>query len=225
MDKSAQHLVLEYARMHEAAFDFKAISPFEYLDQGCTLASTCTSSLPENLCSFDNYINSLRTSIEQDLRTEKLHVSKKDGCFLSTVIQEARLENINIDRNWNSLLPPLNRLGNLKVEPPLVHSDRELDLLSLKQRSVLSLDAIKSSFVQKAFLHLHKRGFQDGSQQIVNEVVEDLKGERLKCTKESLKLIQNARKSGDLSIHGKRGIERFLTHEKVSKQRISDKLC
>lgn len=225
MEKTALYLALEYARTHEEAFNFKAISPFEYLDQGCTLAcasTTSTSSFPENPSSFNNYINSLRTSIEEDLKTEKLHVSKKDGCFLSTVIRKARLENVNIDENWNSLLPPLNRLENLKLGLPLIISDCELDLLSLKQRSRLSIDAVKSSFVEKAFLHLHKLGFQDSRLQIVNEVVEELKGERLECTKESLKLIQNATKKGELSIHDKGNIESTLTHDKVSKQRISD---
>lgn len=217
MTKLANLSVLEYARSHEAAFDFTAVNPLEYLDQSCELPSINLPLHQESQSSFDNYINSLHASVEENLRTEKFDVSKNDGRFLSTIIQRARVGSININTYWDSLLPPFNHLARLKLEPPLLQSNRKVNLPSIRRRSLFSIDSIKSPLVETANNTSSHGSFWD----TVNAMEEGLKRERLECTKESFKLIQNARSCvPDTGRH----IESILTSNKVSKRRILGKI-
>ena len=223
MDTPENHSVLEYARSHGVASNLASINPLEFLDQTCRPSSTTDSPHRDLQFSFDDSIISFHKSIEQSLRSEKLDIDKDDGRFLSTIIRKAKVENLATKTTIDHLLPSLNRLDKLKLEPPLLRADCELDLLSLKRRSLHSSDVIKPSLVQKELEHLQHLSHQWKFEDITNEIEDELRRERLDCTKESLKLIQNAKRSGELSIHGH--IKRSLDQHRVGKQTISIELC
>lgn len=175
--------VLDYARAHGVAFDFVAISPLKYIDQ---IGDILSPRIQVNQRALDDYTSVLDSTI----RTEKLDVSKDDALFLSTVLQEARAERTTSGVNWDSILPAPHRHDKIKLEPPLIKSDAELDLSSLKRRSLLDLNDIPLPTEPATSI---------GCQNVLLDVTEEIQKDRLECTKESLGLIQDARRSGELS--------------------------
>jgi hypothetical protein len=174
--------VLDYARSHGIAFDFVAISPLKYIDQ---ISDILSPRIQVNQRALDDYTSAL----DSTTRTEKLDVSKDDALFLSTVLQEARAERTTSGINWDSILPA-HRHDKIKLEPPLIKSDAELDLSSLKRRSLLDLNDIPLPAEPAT-----STGCQNG----LLDVTKEIQKERLECTKESLGLIQDAKRSGELS--------------------------
>lgn len=222
MDTPDSHSILEYARSHGVASSFEGIDPPDYLQQNW--ASLFPTIPPHRYpqCAFDDSILSLHKSIEQSLKTEKLDIDKGDACFLSTIVQKARVENITTKINSGHLLPSPNRLNKLKIEAPLLKADCELDLFSPKRRSLLCVDVIKPLFVEKELQRLQSSGCKWKFEDITNELENELERERLDCTKESLKLIQNTKRCRELSIH--KHIESRLNQHTVSKQIVSTEL-
>lgn len=183
--------VLDYARSHGVAFDFAAVNLIDYVDQNCDIPSTALPSQQETQHAFEDHISSVHASIEGNIQTEKLDVSKDDARFLSTVIRKSKVEGKDNNINWDSLLPSLDLLERIKLEVPLLKIDAELRLSSIRQRSVLDLSEIQ----------LPAAPLVPDCQSPLVDIRDEIKKERLECTKESLKLIQNARRRCELP-HG-----------------------
>ncbi|RJE26219.1 hypothetical protein PHISCL_01467 [Aspergillus sclerotialis] len=222
MDTPDNHSILEYSRFHGVASSFAGTDPLEHLDQSCRPSFPTVPPHRYPQIAFDDSIVSLHKSIEQSLETEKLDIDKGDACFLSTIIQKARVENVTTKINSDDLSPSLNRLNKLKLEPPLLKVECELDLFSLKRRSLLCVDVIKPSFVEKELQRLQSSGCQWKFEDIANEIEDELERERLDCTKESLKLIQNAKRCRELSINEHIGSS--LDQHKIRPYSLSDPL-
>lgn len=199
MAKLQDTSVLDYARSNGIAFDFLSLNPLEHIDQFQLPHPTSLSLPPES--HFVDYISSLHAFLEHEIKAEKLDIGKSDAQFLSTVIHQARAEVDIAD-----ILP---RQETLKIEPPLLKADAELDLSSLKRQSLLSLGSIKVPSPESGLQHLSVEASQRDLFNIPNELGDRIKGERLECKKESLRLIQNARCDG-ISVHDIEGIQSEL---------------
>ncbi|OJJ37698.1 hypothetical protein ASPWEDRAFT_182542 [Aspergillus wentii DTO 134E9] len=190
--------LLEYARFHGIAADFtSANNALEYVNQIHEIASEDLTSHEENVATFESHLSTVQSRIEQDLRKEKLDLRKEDARFLSMIIRDVKAEQIDID--WDSLLPSFNRIRRLKVETPILHIDSDTDILSLKKPVSYDHDDIELPPAEK-YPRDCQMDILDSFLGMADKTIGNMKMEKLDCTKDSLVMIQNARKCVDLSL-------------------------
>lgn len=159
----------------------KTSNPLEYFDQ--TLASE------KDTLSNERPLSGLGQrflGLEKINHKEKLNVSRKDALLLSAVAWDARRKRTDI--NWDNFLPSLFRNEDLKTTVPTFET-HHVACPSLSEKMGLQRHGMESP-VQREGCPCAPRNF--GSH--VESVIGELKNERLRCSKESLVLIQNARK-------------------------------
>ncbi|KAI9930537.1 hypothetical protein MW887_011291 [Aspergillus wentii] len=184
--------LLEYARFHGIAADFtSANNALEYVNQIHEIASEDLTSHEENVATFESHLSTVQSRIEQDLRKEKLDLRKEDARFLSMIIRDVKAEQIDID--WDSLLPSFNRIRRLKVETPILHIDSDTDILSLKKPVSYDHDDIELPPAEK-YPRDCQMDILDSFLGMADKTIGNMKMEKLDCTKDSLVMIQNARK-------------------------------
>lgn len=191
MDQNQGPSLLEYARFHGMAYPSSTVNPLEYIDQ---ILENSPCSEDECLPASNGHNTTPWESIKPQLSSEKLNLSKNDSLLLSTVIRGMRAERVQV--NWDDCLPLSPRIEGLKVEPPALTTHHESDMATLassvrsgRGNEVLSLLQTCLPYSLPRF----STGFNMGY-----EIEEKVKKERLNCTRESLLLIQNARKCGDI---------------------------
>ncbi|KAE8414038.1 hypothetical protein BDV36DRAFT_303620 [Aspergillus pseudocaelatus] len=200
MENSQKPSLLEYARFYGIARDFAAVDPLTYIDE-----TTSETPLPRDaLSEFQDYIYKTQRNVEHDLRKEKLNVRKESARLLASVIQDARAEKLDID--WDELLPKFSQVDELKVQLPILYDDSIMD--TLRYTSPLRYDENK----------IEIRPFDESCQKLKDEdikadilakadqVLKDIMPEKLKCSRESMLLIQKARDRGSLPFADLEGL-------------------
>lgn len=190
---SAKHepSLLEYARFHGIARDYTVINPSEQLGHSLKLPTDDPSVPEDKLKSLDKYLLTTQESVEKAIREEKLNVRKEDARLLSAVLRDVRT--YEFDFNLEDHLAAFHRLDKLKLEPPIFTLDYETRL-ALPQSPVLyDTEGLNLAPLEEApeyhFETLVK----------ADEINEDIRNEKLSCTKKSFMLIQDAMKLGNVS--------------------------
>ena len=184
--------LLEYARFYGIARDFTAVDPITNIDE--TASET---PLPRDaLSEFQDYIYETQRNVEDNLRKEKLNVRKESARLLASVIQDARAEKLDI--NWDELLPKFSQVDELKVQLPILDNDSILD--TLRYTSPLRYDENKIE-IRPLDEPCQKLKDEDITADLLtkaDQVLKDIMPEKLKCSRESMLLIQKARDCGGL---------------------------
>lgn len=191
---SAKHepSLLEYARFHGIARDYTAINPSEQLDHSLELPTDDPSVSEDKLKSLDKYLLTAQESVEKAIREEKLNVRKEDARLLSAVLRDVRTH--EFDFNLEDHLAAFHRLDKLKLEPPIFSLDYETRS-ALPQSPVLyDTEGLDLAPLEEApecqFETLVKKA---------DDINEEIRNERLNCTRQSFMLIQDAVKLGNAS--------------------------
>ncbi|OOO13836.1 hypothetical protein OAory_01024310 [Aspergillus oryzae] len=184
--------LLEYARFYGIARDFTAVDPITNIDE--TASET---PLPRDaLSEFQDYIYETQRNVEDNLRKEKLNVRKESARLLASVIQDARAEKLDI--NWDELLPKFSQVDELKVQLPILDNDSISD--TLRYTSPLRYDENKIE-IRPLDEPCQKLKDEDITADLLtkaDQVLKDIMPEKLKCSRESMLLIQKARDCGGL---------------------------
>lgn len=219
--QSPEPSLLEYARFYGIATNFTAVNPFSYVDHTCEISHQ--SIIPDhdqeesrNQSAFGIHLSTAHASIEGTPRKEKLNISKDDAQFLSGIIRNAKTKTTtNVeDIDWEShLLSSRNRqTGNLlKLEMPLLRRTDDEHEFNAANRTLSDHDEIDlSSFSLNAGAEdseLEDLGFLDHIFQETGEVARRIQTEKLDCARDSLLLIQDIKRCGNL---GATDIEAFF---------------
>ena len=228
MSNSQENPLLSYAHYHSIASSLPVTSLLQSAETMCA-ATTTTKQEPstiiisqnkiaERLDSFNSYISSLRASVEEALRTEKLDLSREDAGFLSTVVRNAK-GGSESTVDWDAVLPSRQRVKRLKVETPLFGLAEELSLSPIKNEGPLDLSAVKLPSIESAS---EKTRGNSSCLDVRDALGDKIAKEKLGCTRESFKLIQDARECGRISFDDIRShIEQDLRAHQVSRQQAS----
>ncbi|KAB8238097.1 uncharacterized protein BDW43DRAFT_306793 [Aspergillus alliaceus] len=214
MDAPQEPSLLEYARFYGIARDFTAVDPLTYVDETYHTASQ-TSPLPQNtLSEFQSYIYETQKNVESDLRKEKLNVSKESARLLSSVIQQAKAETIDI--NWDNILPEFNRADKLKVELPTINTESIME--TGQYRSPLRYDLSKVGIrpLNESCQKLKDEDITAALLAKADEVLKDTMPEKLTCSRESMLLIQKARDCSDFPFSDLEGLLEEMIPDQAS---------
>ncbi|KAE8392945.1 hypothetical protein BDV23DRAFT_170591 [Aspergillus alliaceus] len=214
MDAPQEPSLLEYARFYGIARDFTAVDPLTCVDETYHTASQ-TSPLPQNtLSEFQSYIYETLENVESDLRKEKLNVSKESARLLSSVIQQAKAETIDI--NWDNILPEFNRADKLKVELPTINTESIME--TGQYRSPLRYDLSKVGIrpLNESCQKLKDEDITAALLAKADEVLKDTMPEKLTCSRESMLLIQKARDCGDFPFSDLEGLLEEMIPDQAS---------
>ncbi|KAJ9322331.1 hypothetical protein DTO027B5_4884 [Paecilomyces variotii] len=180
--------LLDYARFHGIAIDHQSINPLDQVPQphesiNDTLAD------PPDVPIIDS--SKFHSTLEQELRSEKLEIPKDAARLLSSVVQAASRKSIDID--WNSFLPDRHRIRKLKLDLPLVK--RNLDLSTSPVRAErIALDPVQLQLPREDVEDEHDEGLGFPKQYIdlSDRIWKEVSTERLDCSREDLELLQKA---------------------------------
>lgn len=196
MDNLSNPSLLDYATFHGIATPADTTCPLDCLNTLTDQAYNNNAS-PKNdhLSILENHLS----TIEQGLHEERLNLSKKDALFLSATARDARTNHTDI--NWDKYLPSMRQIESLRVETPALMTHHETDLALLKQHAFFNRREVVSSLLRGSLPYpLVPEGSSDGFREPGLEIIETLKSEKLNCSRESLGLIQNAMRCGDIGL-------------------------
>ncbi|KAB8208155.1 hypothetical protein BDV34DRAFT_233673 [Aspergillus parasiticus] len=192
--------LLEYARFYGIAQDFTAVDPITNIDE-----TAYETPLPRDaLSEFQDYIYKTQRDVEDSLRNEKLNVRKESARLLASVIQDARAEKLDI--NWDELLPKSSQVDELKVQLPILDNDSIMD--TLRYTSPLRYDENKVEIrpLDESCQKLKDEDITADLLTKADQVLKDIMPEKLKCSRESILLIQKARDCGGLPFADLEGL-------------------
>lgn len=190
MDSLPGPSLLDYAGFHGIATPYGITCPLDYFDTVQARGDDASTN-HDQLFGFENHLS----TIEPELHAERLNVSKRDARFLSAVARDTRGNNVDI--NWDTYLPSMRRLESLKVETPALMTHHGTDLAMLKKHTFFNRRDVVSSLPRRS-LPYPIEGSSHRLREAGPEIVETLKSERLNCSRDSLVLIQNAVRCGDI---------------------------
>lgn len=196
MDNLSSPSLLDYASFHGIATPADTTCPLDCLNTLTDQAyDNDASPSNDHLSVFENHLS----TIEQELHAERLNLSKKDALFLSATARDARMNHTDI--NWDKYLPSMRQIESLRIETPALMTHHETDLALLKQHAFFSRREVVSPLLRGSLPYpLVPEGSSDGSREPGLEFIEIFKSEKLNCSRESLGLIQNAMRCGDIGL-------------------------
>ncbi|CAD6504728.1 BgTH12-00233 [Blumeria graminis f. sp. triticale] len=176
---------LEYARANKLSRDYMAdccgILELEALRD--TQAAELTNDL-------ENYDLPIFSRVK--LRTEeRLTISKEAAILIKSV---AKVDYANqISERIFSLLEDRNRVSKLKLEPPLLYSNNQLDLINFasREKPMAQILSIKASLGIDDMNSPHNSISLENPVCTSHELMEDIKRERLLVSKKTLAFLQN----------------------------------
>lgn len=181
--------LLDYARFHGIAIDHQTITPLDQVPQphesiNDTLAD------PPDVPSIDP--SKFHSTLEQELRSEKLEIPKDAARLLSSVVQAASRKSIDID--WNSFLPDRHRIRKLKLDLPLLKRDFDLSTSPAARAERIALDPVQLQLPREEVEDEHDEGLVFPKQYIdlSDRIWKEVSTERLDCSREDLELLQKA---------------------------------
>ncbi|KAJ9195164.1 hypothetical protein DTO164E3_6925 [Paecilomyces variotii] len=179
--------LLDYARFHGIAIDHQTITPLDQVPQphesiNDTLAD------PPDVPSIDP--SKFHSTLEQELRSEKLEIPKDAARLLSSVVQAASRKSIDID--WNSSLPDRHRIRKLKLDLPLLKRDFDLSTSPAARAGRIALDPVQLQLPREEVEDEHDEGLVFPKQyfDLSDKVWKEVSTERLDCSREDLELLQ-----------------------------------
>ncbi|KAE8145701.1 hypothetical protein BDV25DRAFT_170291 [Aspergillus avenaceus] len=191
MEPHQEPSLLDYARYHGIATDYTTVDPLTKIEE--FLPELDLPALPQDkLSDFQEYIYEFQRCVEDDLRKEKFNLRKEDARLLSSVIRQARAEKTDI--NWNEVLPAFNKDDELKLEVPILGIDSVLNPVPAKVPLRYDLDTFHFDALDEPPLGPEHDAIIDEILREGEDMMRDIKAEKLRCSKESLLLIQRARK-------------------------------
>ncbi|KKK24439.1 hypothetical protein AOCH_005935 [Aspergillus ochraceoroseus] len=180
--------LIDYARFHVIASDFTSFDPLDYIDEKFELGNQQP---PEDtLSEFRSCLNDAHGTLNEKILGEKLRVSKESGRFLASVLHEARAR---MDMDWDALLPTFNPIEGNKLEPPIFTIERAADFKSSKNRFRYSLQEIDMEALEQCLGGPPPANSPSNILQKESLPTENVKAEKLKCTRKSLSIIQGVR--------------------------------
>ncbi|KAE8333881.1 hypothetical protein BDV39DRAFT_211921 [Aspergillus sergii] len=192
--------LLEYARFHGIARDFTAVDPITNIDE-----TTYETPLPRDaLSEFQDYIYETQRNVEDSLRKEKLNVRKESARLLASVIQDARAGKLDI--NWDELLPKFSQVDELKVQLPILDNDSIMDTLRYTRPLRYDENKIEIRPLDESCQKLKDEDITADLLTKADQVLKDIMPEKLKCSRESVLLIQKARDCGGLPFADLEGL-------------------
>ncbi|KAE8139085.1 hypothetical protein BDV38DRAFT_281252 [Aspergillus pseudotamarii] len=200
MENPQEPSLLEYARFYGIARDFAAVDPLTYIDE-----TTSETPLPRDaLSEFQDYIYETQRNVENDLHKEKLSVRKESARLLASVIQDARAEKLDID--WDEILPKFSQVDELKVQLPILFEDNIVDTLRYTSPLRYDENKIETRPLDESCQKLEDEDIKADILAKADQVLKDIMPEKLKCSRESMLLIQKARDCGTLPFADLEGL-------------------
>ncbi|KAJ9249931.1 hypothetical protein DTO207G8_6411 [Paecilomyces variotii] len=179
--------LLDYARFHGIAIDHQTITPLDQVPQphesiNDTLAD------PPGVPIIDS--SKFHSTLEQELRSEKLEIPKDAARLLSSVVQAASRKPIDID--WNSFLPDRHRIRKLKLDLPLLKRDFDFSTSPAARAERIALDSVQLQLPREEVEDEHDEGLVFPKQyfDLSDKVWKEVSTERLDCSREDLELLQ-----------------------------------
>lgn len=189
-------LILDHARFHEIASDYAAIYPLSHIDDSFKI-DLDNVSLPQSIqLEWDDRLRTAREALNEKIRGEKLKVSKQSARFLSSLINEAQDQSFSI--NWDDILPHFRYFDYVRIQPPIFPLTHETDLTLSKKPLRYRADEItlqpdssqEIAFDPSPLTSLQLTG---------KSLLEQVKNEKVRCSRESFSLIQSVRsKNGSI---------------------------
>ncbi|RAH50336.1 uncharacterized protein BO95DRAFT_459378 [Aspergillus brunneoviolaceus CBS 621.78] len=212
MAHSINSAVLEYARFHGIASSYTDVDPLEHVQESCVAIPDL---LSNSLSQFRDHLDKVHTSLEQSLYHEKLDLKKESAFFLASALR--KIEPTDIESHWESILPSWDRYDKLKVETPIFTNDEEKGPPIGARPVCYGLDDFHLSPLEDEISDrdvVLARGLVHG----IDTSGENIREEKLDCSKGALRLIQEARKSFDLRF---KDLENLLWNELGLKEAAS----
>ncbi|KAL2849540.1 hypothetical protein BJY01DRAFT_245827 [Aspergillus pseudoustus] len=183
--------LLDYARFHGIANSYLAIDPLGHVTH------LGRDTLPEAVLSkYNDRLSDARAAVEETLRQEKLHIPERAGRLLASVICEAQTERAMVD--WDDILPDFYRFGDMKLELPIFPMEDDSKSLHYASHDIelqLSQNPYKAADPNPDAAHplsrLHANRIP---------LLEQIRKEKLVCSRGSISFMQNARDGGETPI-------------------------
>ncbi|KAL4902974.1 hypothetical protein BDW74DRAFT_180266 [Aspergillus multicolor] len=186
---------LDYARFHRIASDYTAIDPLTHIDD--TFGHGLDDLLPRNLSGYSGRFQTARLSLNECTRGEKIRVSKGSARFLTTLVREAQA---SIVIKWDDILPDFHRY-DATVESPIFSLQRETNVKL--SRKPLRYVVGETDLPNGSHEILKDRGPSplDRFRRNWSRLLDDVKkNDRVRCSKQSLSLIQTVRSNAGPSV-------------------------
>lgn len=194
--------LLEYARFYGIAIDFTADDPLTHIE-------TLQVSTPKLQPSSIERLEKAQQTITQAIHKEKLDVKIESARLLSTVIRDAKSEDIN----WAGVLPPFDRTEGFPVESPIFPAEYDTGIIAARkplryEETDIQLPPLEepSSLIAALPTSLTHD---------MNKTMHDIKFEKLSCSKDAFMRIQRAK---DCSGASRKDLEDVLMNELKSCQ-------
>ncbi|KAJ0424901.1 hypothetical protein BJY00DRAFT_308794 [Aspergillus carlsbadensis] len=185
--------LLDYARFHGIASSFLEINPFDHVNR--SHIDHRDDMFPEGVQSecLDR-LNNARSLLEKRMRQEKLHIPLKAGRLLASIVRESQARSPSI--NWKEILPVFHRIDNMKLNAPIFPMEEKRKTLRYTSHDInlqLSKDPFKPTSTD-AKTSLTSINADELS------TFEQIRKEKLVCTRGSVALMQHARASGETPV-------------------------
>ncbi|KAE8356349.1 hypothetical protein BDV28DRAFT_145226 [Aspergillus coremiiformis] len=193
MGNSQDPSLLDYARFYGIARDSTTVD-LTYVDNNYQPASETPPLLQNALSEFQTHIYETQKNVESDLRREKLNIRKESARLLSSVIEQARADKLDI--NWDDFLPKFNQSDELKVELPMLEVDSIMDTLRYTSPLRYDENTVDICHIDESCQKLTDEDITSKLLTKADEILGDTKPMKINCSRESMMLIQRAREVG-----------------------------
>ena len=180
--------LLEYARFHGVASDHLASYS---IDHSSLRAEALDIALQDPIGATHLNFEGLDHA---RLQVEKLDIPRTGALSLSSVIQAASLRGSEREPCYQEILPDRHYVRDLKVEPPVLATDHELDMRMVRER--ICLDRMDLDLPLDIIDDYNDEGLRFpnyfGARR--TQLLETLNSEKFNCTREVLLFIQEIRR-------------------------------
>ncbi|KAL4780966.1 hypothetical protein BJX76DRAFT_360335 [Aspergillus varians] len=190
--------LLSYARFHGIATDYTVVDPLTHIDDTFK-ASLGDDSLLQHIPSeYGNRLDIARVGLEEKLHSERLSVSKESARFLTSLIREVQANSIVI--NWDDILPDFHRVDNAKTDPPTFCLERESDVKLSKTPLRYLAPEIDLGVPDESRETADVPNPLASLRQSESPLMDQIKKDKVRCSKESFSLIQSVRVDAGPSV-------------------------
>ncbi|PLB47511.1 hypothetical protein P170DRAFT_510344 [Aspergillus steynii IBT 23096] len=187
MGNSSDPSILEYARFYGIASDFTAVDPLTYIDDTYQIPTPELQPSP-----VTEQLQKAQQTITQALLKEKLDIKKESARLLSTVIRDAGAKPEDI--NWADVLPAFSRMERFQVEPPIFPAEHDTDTMLARKRLRYEDCEIQLQPLEEPQSVAALPSCLPGG---IYEAMDKIKFEKLSCSKDAFRLIQDAKNCAD----------------------------
>ncbi|KAF9893260.1 hypothetical protein FE257_011690 [Aspergillus nanangensis] len=218
MEPSKEPSLLDYARYYGIASNFTAINPARLVEEACATATP----LPQDVVSeFTDQLHDAQKCLDDDISHEKLDIRMDCASFLFSVRRDVQAQNIDIP--WHAILPPFTSIDDIKLDVPLLATiDKDTDFLSTPplryQQDEIEIQPLQ--LLSKA----PDVAAPDGVTEDFDQLMEDIKFEKLDCSKKAFLVLQDMKKYRERPLKEMDALFQNLTIM-TQQDKISEHLC